>query len=156
MNRYELTISTACCQITLGIQDDDSSDLSDITEEDFERRIKDGSNCLVIYTARSTQCPVAVEFHESEPHVNLAPWSHVAEASMRFSDQSLSLMGLWDDSPHVCHFDTPPGSYRLRAHYGNLESVNDPTDDGEDHYLLVFWPAPAAQLIVLKQYVRPA
>ena len=156
MQQYEFSIYAAYHQIELSGVDGDSSDLADITDEDLRRWIKVGANCIAIYTARFKHSPIVVQFHEHDPHYDLAPWSHVAEASLSLGDQRLWLAGLWDSAPNVCQFETPPGSYRLRAYYGGLESVTDPDGEGEDHYLLVFWPAPPGELVFLKRYAHPA
>ena len=156
MQRFEFNIYAAYHQIELSGVDGDSSDLANITDEDLNRWIKVGSSCIAIYTARFKRSPVVVEFHEHEPSSDLAVWSHVAEASLSLGDQRLWLAGLWDSSPNVCHFEDQPGSYRLRAFYGGLKSVTDPDGEGEDHYLLILWPAPPRELVILKQYIRPA
>ena len=44
-----------------------------------------------------------------------------------------------------------PGTYRVRALYGNLDSVSPSGLEGDDHYVVVMWPAKWAPLVVLKQ-----
>src|SRR5205823_4283540 len=55
-------------------------------------------------------------------------------------------------SPHV---SVRPGAYRVRIYYGtsDLAPVVDETPTSE-HYLLVFWPAPYAEPVVLRQTSR--
>lgn len=45
-----------------------------------------------------------------------------------------------------------PGSNRVRAHFAGLGTLSPDGLEGEDRYRIVVWPAPFAEIAVLKQY----
>jgi hypothetical protein len=44
------------------------------------------------------------------------------------------------------------GTYRIRAYYRDLDTLNFNGLEGNDHYKIVFWQAPFEDVKVLKQY----
>jgi hypothetical protein len=42
-----------------------------------------------------------------------------------------------------------PGTYRVRAYFGGLDTVSADGLEGDDHYRVVLWPAPAQEPVIL-------
>lgn len=123
---------------------------TDYTDEDVKRRIKASPHVVVIQPVRNMDVPVELEVFEQMPPLELASWDHVAEASLELLSGTLEI--------HECtrvsidQIQLPPGSYRIRALYGNLADLSEDGVDGNDHYRLEIWPAPSAPVEVLKQF----
>jgi hypothetical protein len=47
------------------------------------------------------------------------------------------------------------GTYRVRLHGSGLGTLSADGLDGDDRYRIVLWPAPAAEIVVRKQYGDP-
>ena len=116
---------------------------------DLKRRLKTGPNVVAILTARNMDVPVTVEIVEAEPSLDLAAWDHVAEASLRLPTGHLQLHECTGGA--VADFDITPGRYRIRLYQGGLDSIDNMGLEGNDRYHLVLWPAPHAEVRVLKQ-----
>ena len=121
---------------------------ADYTDEDVSRRIKTGDHVVVIQPERNYTVPVVIETHDSEPSVTEGDWDHIAEASLHLPTGALQV--------HECtggivtDFEVPPGWYRVRSLHANLATVHG--IDGEDHYLILVWPAPERPVAVMKQF----
>ena len=116
---------------------------------DGERRLKTGPNGVAILTARNMTVPVTVEIVDAEPSLDIKAWDHVVEASLHVPTGRLQLHECTGSA--VADFEIVPGWYRVRSCYGGLDSIDTTGLNGNDHYHLVLWPAPYADVRVLKQ-----
>jgi|SRR5579883_2207390 len=123
------------------------------TADDVRRRITTGPHVVVIQPVRNTTVPVAVEVHDAEPPCTPDSWDHIAEASLHLPTGRLQV--------HECtggaaaEFAVEPGWYRVRSFYGGLGTLDESGLHGQDHYLTVLWPAPPAEVTVVKQWDPP-
>jgi hypothetical protein len=121
----------------------------DYTEDDPQIRIKTGPNVFVILPDRNRRVPVEVEIHNAEPPCDLDRWDHVAEASLHLPTGQLQVHECTGGP--VADFQVEPGWYRVRSHHGGLDTIDETGLTGDDRYLAVLWPAPPAELRVIKQ-----
>ena len=122
----------------------------DYSDEDVARRIKAAPHLVVIQPERNMSVPVEVEIADREPDWSPDAWDHVAEASLDLPSGRLEIHECAGGSVDILAL--APGSYRVRALFGGLDTLSEDGLDGEDHYRLVLWPAPFAPVTVLKQY----
>ena len=85
-----------------------------------------------------------------EPDLDLDAWDHVAEASLDLPSGRLEIHECTGGSIDV--LAVLAGMYRVRSYHGGLGTLSEDRFDGDDHYRVVLWPAPFANLAVLKQY----
>ena len=126
---------------------------TDYTEKDTKRRIKAAPFVVVIQPERNMEVPVEIEIMGKPPDLDFETWDHVAEASLDLPSGRLELHECTGGSIDV--LSVPPGTYRVRACYGVFGTMSEDGLDGDDHYRIVLWPAPLADVAVLKQYVDP-
>jgi hypothetical protein len=122
----------------------------DYTEEDVRRRIKAGPHVFVIRTERNMTVAVAVEVHDAEPPCSPGGWDHIAEASLDLPTGRLQVHE--STGGVVAEFAVDPGWYRVRSLHGGFATIDETGLGGNDHYLAILWPAPPAELKVLKQW----
>lgn len=123
---------------------------TDWTDEDVAHRLKAASNVVVVCTVRNMMVPVELEVFGSEPELKAESWDHIAECSLDLPSGQLELHECTGGSRGV--LSVVPGSYRVRAYFGRLDSLTEDRLSGEDHYRVALWPAPSSQLHVLKQW----
>ena len=119
------------------------------TDSDVENRLASAPHVVVVRTERSFEVPVTVEIHDSEPAFDATRWDHIAEASLHLPGGELEVHECAGGP--VAFFRVSPGWYRVRSFHGGFDSINHRTDEGDDHYLVVLWPAPPSALRVVKQ-----
>lgn len=122
----------------------------DYDNEDVARRIKTGPHIVVIQPERNMLVPVELEIVDRAPGPALDGWDHVAEASLDLPSGRLEIHECTGGSIDI--LQVVPGTYRVRAYFGALGTLSENALDGDDHYRLVLWPAPAADITILKQY----
>ena len=124
---------------------------SEVTEWHVHTAIKAIPFSATMHTARQGKSPVAVEFHDTVPPLDLAAWDHVTECSLDLPSGRLAIEYGWggEDFPEL---RAAPGRYRMRACHAKLGSIGFLPSEGDDHYLVAFWPSDDEQLVVLKQY----
>ena len=122
----------------------------DYTDEDTRLRIKTGPHVLVIQPERNMTVAVEVEIHDAEPPCDADRWDHIAEASLHLPTGQLQVHECTGGP--VADFCVEPGWYRVRSHHGGLDTIDESGLEGNDHYLAVLWPAPPAELRVIKQW----
>jgi hypothetical protein len=122
----------------------------DYSDKDVARRVKAAPHLVVIQPERNMSVPVEVEVAEEAPEVSLDDWDHVVEASLDLPSGRLEVHECTGGSIDV--LAVVPGTYRVRACFGGLDTLSDDGLDGADHYRLTLWPAPFAPLTVLKQH----
>ncbi len=120
------------------------------TAEDVRRRIKAERHLLVVQPERDMTVPVEVEVHDADPGFDPATWDHIAEASLHLPTGYLQV---WEcTGGTVAEFAVRPGWYRVRCLHGGLGTLSADGLDGGDHYRAVLWPAPPAEVRVVKQW----
>jgi len=122
----------------------------DYTESDVARRMKAAPHVVVVNPIRNMTVPVTFEIHEPEPVFDFNAWDHIAECSLDLPSGKLQVHECTGGS--VARFAVRPGTYRVRAFYGNLGSLDESGLEGEDHYTVVLWPAPFAELLLVKEW----
>lgn len=108
------------------------------TKETVEQMIAASEKLVAVGTARYETVPVTIEFHDSEPELELENYSRVNECSLEVASNKLILAGCTEYLPDATRIDVEPAIYRVRVLYGNLESVKDDWE-GEDFYVLQLW-----------------
>jgi hypothetical protein len=122
-------------------------------EADVQRRLKVAPHVVVVCPIRNMTVPVEVQVHDEEPAYDPNQWDHIAECSLDLLSGKLQVHECTGGS--VGHFTVSPGTYRVRAFYGALDTLRNNALDGDDHYLVVLWPGTATELKVIKQYHEP-
>ncbi|MDH7971288.1 hypothetical protein QH494_03770 [Sphingomonas sp. AR_OL41] len=123
---------------------------TDYTEEDTGRRIKAAPFVVVIQPARNMVVPVEVGVTDIPPVLATDDWDHVAEASIDLPSGRLEIHECTGGSIDV--LPVSPGTYRVRAYFGGLDTLSDDGLEGDDQYRILLWPAPFAPIAILKQY----
>jgi hypothetical protein len=95
---------------------------------------------------------VAVEVHDTEPDYNPGQWDHIAEGSLHLPTGQLQVHECTGGP--VADFEVAPGWYRVRSFHGGFDTIDASKLEGNDHYLAVLWPAPPADVRVLKQWLQ--
>lgn len=124
----------------------------DFTQEDVESRIKAAPYLVVIQPERNMTVPVEIEVAAAAPDLDLGGWDHVAEASLELPSGRLEIHECTGVSLDVIALAA--GWYRVQALFGGLTTLSEDALEGDDHYRLVLWPAPPADVVVLKQFAR--
>ena len=117
------------------------------TKETHARMLAVSEKLVAVGTARYETVPVSIEFHDSEPVLELENYSRVNECSLEVSSNKLVLSGCTEWLPDAARIDVSPAIYRVRVLYGNLESVVDDWE-GDDFYVLQLWQDGAMREIV--------
>ena len=104
-------------------------------------------------TVRNMDVPVIIEVHDAQPSDDFGEWDHVTECSIDVQSGKIVIAGCTDYFPDAARISVHPGCYRARIHYGQLDSLSEDGLDGDDHYKIVLWQAPAGNPLVLKQRV---
>jgi hypothetical protein len=120
----------------------------DYTDADIQRRMKTGEHVVVIQPARNMTVPVEVEIHDAEPSFDRDDWDHIAEASLHLPTGQLQVHECTGGS--VAEFRVAPGWYRVRSFHGGFDTIDESGLKGDDHYLVVLWPATPSELVVIK------
>lgn len=128
----------------------DASSALDYTEADCTARIKTGPFIVVIMPERNMAVPVTLELADRAPDPDFEAWDHVTEASLDLPSGGLEIHECTGGSVDV--LEVEPGSYRVRTHHGGLDSLSEDGLDGDDQYRIVLWPAPASEVVVIKQF----
>lgn len=125
----------------------------DYDDEDIRRRVKAAPFIVVIQPARNMDVPVGIEVADAPPPLVLDDWDHIAEASIELPSGRLEIHECTGGSIDI--IPVSPGSYRVRACFGGLDTLSEDGLDGDDHYRIVLWRAPLAPVEVLKHYIEP-
>ena len=123
----------------------------DYTAEDSARRLKAGDHLVAVLPERFESVPVEIEIHDAEPQIEAKDWDHVVECSLHVAGRSITVEECCGST--LAKFTVEPGWYRLRSFHGALGTVKD-DQNGNDHYLVVLWPAPADTLRVIRQWTQ--
>lgn len=145
----EPNVDVSHCQATITTDEDAS-------ESDFDAPWVDESNGLcgagvpgvleLITGTHTGKVPFCIELHESEPVVD-AVWDEVVEVSFATGSDEAYLAGSMSTG---FWFPLPRGDYRVRYCARGLDEAQH-GDDGDEQYLLQFWPAAPAPGQILVQ-----
>jgi hypothetical protein len=94
--------------------------------------------------------PVEIEIYDSEPPFNADGWDHIAEASLHVPTGQLQVHECTGGP--VADFQVEKSWYRVRSFHGGFGTIASIGTDGADFYRVVLWPAPPADVKVVKQY----
>jgi hypothetical protein len=136
------------------VQDEDvEGDLSDCwTKEAVNRLLAVTEASIGVGTVRNMTVPVVIELVDGEPELSETDdWDQVNECDLLVNSGRIVVAGCTDYFPGAARIDVPPGSYRARLYYGNLNSLSENGLEGDDKYRIVLWRAASAPLKVLKQ-----
>lgn len=136
MRSYEFEVFAD--YFNFSVEDDGSDDYVDPDAENWIA-VGPGRARVTLTTARNMDVPVAVEVHEAEPPTDLDDWDRVTESSLEVASGKLMISGN-EYAPDAPRIELAPGHYRLRASYGQLDSVSEDGLDGDDHYRIQLWP----------------
>ena len=108
---------------------------------------------VIVELERDVAVAVAVEVAGEASGVAPDAWDHVAEASLAPPSGRLEI--------HACArgpvdvLVEPAGPYRVRVHYGGLDTLCEDGLDGDDDDRIALWPTPYAEVAELKPDVDP-
>lgn len=120
------------------------------TDEDVRRMVKVAPNVVVIQPVRNMTVPVRLEVHEADPGFVASEWDHVVECSLDLPTGHLQVEECTGGTK--LNLRVPAGSYRVRALFGNLDSLSDDGLNGDDRYCVVLWRGLPVALEVVKQW----
>ncbi|MHB8217984.1 MAG: hypothetical protein ACYDDS_18075 [Candidatus Sulfotelmatobacter sp.] len=128
-------------------------DLSECwTKEAVNRLLAVTEGKIGVGTVRNMMVPVVVEVADAEPDEAETPkWDQVNECDLMVKSGRIVVAGCTDYFPDAARIEVPPGSYRVRLYYGDLNSLSEDELEGNDHYRIVLWRTAPAPLKVLKQ-----
>ncbi len=95
--------------------------------------------------------PVEIILTHTAPDDPFIEWDQVVEASLQIHGTELQVCPCPDPVVEG-HIPITPGTYRVRIYYGNLESSRE-TEEGDDYYRIIVWPAPWDSVRVLKSWI---
>jgi hypothetical protein len=138
------------------LQDEASSgDLSDAWNDDsVARLLAVAPGTVGVGTVRNMEVPVSLEVLASEPPLRVMGYDHIVEGSLSVRGNNLVIAGCTDYFPEAARIQIQPGDYRVRACFSGLKSLSEDGLEGEDRYHLQLWPAPPADVVVLKQRIK--
>jgi hypothetical protein len=151
MKSFELTLFADYFQFY--IQDEAANgDLSDAwNKETTERLLALAPGTVGIGTVRNMDVPVTVEILEHAPDDDSSEWDHVVEASLDVESGRIVIAGCTDYFPDAIRIEVSPGTYRVRASYGALDTLSEDGLSGDDRYRLQLWLATSTAVRILKQ-----
>jgi len=123
------------------------------TEEAVDRLLAVAPGVIGVGTVRNMDVRVSIEILKSTPPLDLGSWDHMVECSLVARGSRLVVAGCTDYFPEAARIPVTPATYRVRVSYGALASLSEDGLNGDDHYKLQLWPAPAIEPHVLKQRV---
>jgi hypothetical protein len=133
----------------------DEAARGDLSESWTEQAVADllalAPGTIGVGTVRNAQVPVVVEVLEGPPADGLEEWDHVTECSLDVPSGKIVVAGCTDYFPEARRIEVAAGGYRARIFYGGLDRLSADGLEGEDHYKVCLWPAPAAAPVVLKR-----
>jgi hypothetical protein len=125
------------------LRDEDHDELpDDYTDEVVARYLMVGPHAIVVRTVRNMSVPVRVEWHDQRPLPDLDSYQHVVEASLDCQSGQLLLAGMTDYEPESPRLAVKAGSLGLRLCLSGLDSLSEDELEGDDRYLVQFWPGP--------------
>jgi len=127
-----------------------TTDLSESwTPEAAHRMLATAPGMIGVGTVRNMIVPVAVEIADAAPADDTSVWEQVNECTLDVPSGRVVIAGCTDYFPDAARIELPPGTYRARIYYGQLDAVRGL--EGDDHYKVVLWSAAPEPVRVIKQ-----
>jgi hypothetical protein len=151
MLRYDLELFADYYQFYLQDEPVDG-DLSDAwSSEAGARLLAVAPGVVGVGTVRNMDVPVTIEILSAEPPADFERADHVVECSLLVNSGRIVAAGCTDYFPEAKRMDVPSGMYRVRVSFSGLTTLSADGLEGNDHYRLQVWQAPAVEPVVLKQ-----
>jgi hypothetical protein len=154
IQRLEFTLFADYFQIYL--QDESAKgNLSESwTQEAADRLLALAPGTIGVGTVRNMNVPVVVEISDSPPDEDLSLWDQVNECTLEAFSGRIVIAGCTDYYPDAARIELPPGTYRARIYYGDLDTLSSNGLEGDDHYRVFLWNAAPELPKVLKQRTK--
>jgi hypothetical protein len=120
------------------------------TQEAVDRLLATAPGTVGVGTVRNTIVPVVVEIGDAAPEDDIGEWDQVNECTLEAPSGRVVIAGCTDYLPDAARIELPPGAYRARIYYGQLNAVSPDGLKGDDHYKIVLWGAAPGPVRVLK------
>lgn len=125
-------------------------------EKNIELGLAIGKGIIAVGTERNFTVPFTLEIHDSAPaNDDFSIWSRINECSINLPSGTLVIFGCTDYRPDAARVKISPQCYRARIYYGALDSVTK-LNKGDDHYKMILWAAPFAEIKILKERIKKA
>ncbi len=119
-------------------------------DEAVERLLAVAPGVVGVGTVRNMKVPVTLEVLNAEPSLHIEDYDQIVECSLVVESQTLVIAGCTDYFPEAARVEVTPSTYRVRIQYSNLASLSEDGLDGSDQYDIKLWPAPPAEVVVIK------
>src|SRR5579864_2299043 len=119
-------------------------------QETVDRVLAITPGAIGVGTARNMTVPVVVEIGYGVPDDDGGKWDQINECSINVPSGRLVIAGCTDYFPDAARVELPPGPYRARIYYGDLNAPNPSGLEGDDHYKIVLWSAAPGPLVIIK------
>lgn len=103
-------------------------------------------------TPRWGNVVVSIAVRENAPGDDLSAWDHVVDAAIETASGELVVAGCTEPREGAERIKLAPGTYRLRAYYGNLDVEDPDAIEGDDFYNVALWPGEWRERTVIKRY----
>jgi len=122
------------------------------TKEAVGRLLAVGAGFLMVGTVRNMTVPVTVEVFDREPSEEVGTWDQINECGLEVPSGRIVVSGCTDYFRDAARITVPPGWYRVRLFYGNLDALSKDGLEGDDFYKVLLWPSDSpVPLTVVKQ-----
>jgi hypothetical protein len=126
------------------------------TQEAADRLLATALGTVGVGTARNMIVPVVVEIADGAPDDDTSLWDQVNECTLEAPSGRVVIAGCTDYFPDAARIELPPGPYRARIYYGQLNALRANGLEGDDHYKIVLWSAAPGPVRVIKHRVQPS
>ncbi len=120
-----------------------------LNDQARERHLGVAPGVICLLTARNMTVPVTVEIFTEAPPDEVSGWDQVVEASLEVPSGCIVIHGCTDYLPDAPRIQVDPGTYRVRAYFGGVDTLSSDGLEGADHYRVVLWPAHSREPVVL-------
>jgi hypothetical protein len=124
------------------------------SQEAVDRLLALAPGTIGVGTARNMTVPVVVEIADDVPDEEADNWDQINECTIDVPSGRLVIARCTDYFPDAARIELPPGPYRARIYYGDLNVLNPNGLDGDDHYKVVLWSASPGPLKIIKQRAK--
>jgi hypothetical protein len=124
------------------------------TQEAADRLLATAPGTVGVGTVRNMIVPVVVEISDAAPDDDISEWDQVNECTLEAPSGRVVIAGCTDYLPDAARIELPPGPYRARIFYGQLNALSSDGLKGDDHYRIVLWDAAPGPVRVIKHRVQ--
>jgi hypothetical protein len=111
----------------------------------------DEPSLLGLATARSAKLPITIDVLDHAPGTDDVPdWDYVVETTIETPSGVLLLNGPTALRNKAGEIRVTPGTYRVRHHSAELDTISEDALDGNDHYQILLWQEPYREPQTLK------